>query len=116
MHSSKKKPSQLLRELHELVGNAVLEDLLKTLWTQRLSLHTKAILSANDGSLSVLATMADKIQEVTTSTFHLVPKKKGDWRPCGDYGRLNNSTISDKYTVPHIQGFTQSLAEAKVFF
>lgn len=63
-----KKPSQLLREMRELAGQAVPEDLLKTLWTQRLSLQTKAILSANEGTLSALATLADKIQEVTTSS------------------------------------------------
>lgn len=63
-----KKPSQLLREMRELAGKAVPEDLLKTLWTQRLSSQTKAILSANEGTLSVLATLADKIQEVTTNS------------------------------------------------
>lgn len=60
-----KKPSQLLREMRELAGNAVPDDLLQTLWTQRLSSTTSAILSANNGNLAQLATLADKIAEVT---------------------------------------------------
>lgn len=60
-----KKPSQLLREMRELGGRSVPEDLLKTLWTQRLSSQTKAILTAHTGNLAALATLVYKIQEVT---------------------------------------------------
>lgn len=60
-----KKPSHLLREMRELAGNAVPDDLLQTLWVQRLSPTTSAILSANSGTLVQLATLADKIAEVT---------------------------------------------------
>lgn len=49
------------------------------------------------------------------SPLHLVAKPNGDWRPCGDYRRLNEQTIPDKYPIPHIQDITQSVAGAVCF-
>ncbi|XP_047987090.1 uncharacterized protein LOC125226951, partial [Leguminivora glycinivorella] len=49
------------------------------------------------------------------SPLHVVTKKDGTLRVCGDYRRLNAVTQPDRYPLPRIQDFTYQLHNKKIF-
>ncbi len=49
------------------------------------------------------------------SPLHMVPKKDGSWRPCGDYRCLNLVTTPDKYPLPNMQDLSKGLHGCTIF-
>lgn len=58
--------------MRALGGSAVNDDLLKSLWIQRLPNQIQAILSTSSESVENLAVMADKIAEVSSSDVNSI--------------------------------------------
>jgi hypothetical protein len=54
-------------------------------------------------------------QSAWASPLHLVRKKDGSWRPCGDYRVLNNITKPDRYPSPYFQDFNSQLDGKRIF-
>lgn len=59
------QPSFPLRQIREIEGQSISDELLITLWIQRLPLNVQQILLAYKGELNELATMADRILETS---------------------------------------------------
>ena len=49
-----------------------------------------------------------------SSGLHMVPKKDGTSRPCGDYRRLNERTTDDAYPTPHVHDFAAGLSGSTI--
>lgn len=62
-----RKPSQLLREMKNLAEGKLSEEVLKSLWLQRLPTNVQTVLAISNESIDKLAAIADKILEMTAS-------------------------------------------------
>ncbi|GBL88536.1 hypothetical protein AVEN_86269-1 [Araneus ventricosus] len=63
-----KCPTMLLRQMQDLAGNRVGDELLRSLWLQRLPTQIQAILTTSSDDLNKLSIMADKIADVTSGS------------------------------------------------
>ncbi|GBM86804.1 Transposon Ty3-I Gag-Pol polyprotein [Araneus ventricosus] len=119
----------MLTRMMALAGDTVGEPLLKYLWLGRLINSTETILSALKATVQTVLSRPRRIspemlkiarQEFKfsicqgklfpfESPLQVVKKSNGEWRPCGDYHRLNAITIPDRNPVPHIQECTQKV-------
>jgi hypothetical protein len=50
-----------------------------------------------------------------SSPLHLVRKKDGTWRPCGDFRRLNLITTADCYPLPNMADCSARLDGCSVY-
>lgn len=65
LHLGDRSPTQLLRQMTALSNGSLAEPALKSLWLQRLPPNAQAILKASSEPLNQLATLADRILEIT---------------------------------------------------
>ncbi|GFT85936.1 uncharacterized protein NPIL_77711 [Nephila pilipes] len=72
-----KRPSDLLRRMKSLAGNSISDEIIKSLWLQRLPQQTQAILTISNYTLDKIAEMADKIIAVYSSSEICQVKKVG---------------------------------------
>lgn len=49
------------------------------------------------------------------SPLHMAKKGNGEWRPCGDYRKLNARTIPDRYPIALLQDSTANLQGRTIF-
>ncbi|GFY63574.1 peptidase A2 domain-containing protein [Trichonephila inaurata madagascariensis] len=75
-----RKPSRLLLEMRSKAGSRISEELLKSLFIQRLPTHAQQILAISNDQLVKLAEMADGIMAVagSTSSIHVIDAKNQD--------------------------------------
>ena len=60
------RPSRLLKHMRDLAESKVSDELLKSLWMQRLPTNTQTVLSTSEDTLDKLATMADRIHDIVS--------------------------------------------------
>ncbi|GBM48062.1 hypothetical protein AVEN_34387-1 [Araneus ventricosus] len=88
-------PSQILRNMRSLGEPYISENVLRTLWLEKMPDTVKSIVIVNEESLEKLAAMADKIVEMNPraavfsgililSAYNIVPGKKRFWENASD--------------------------------
>ncbi|GFX96742.1 uncharacterized protein TNCV_1647771 [Trichonephila clavipes] len=87
------KPSQLLQKLKTVATSDISDNLIKTLWLEKLPESIKNILVVSDENLSKLAVMADKISDMTPRTEIVATGKSLD---CGEATSSRDQLLLDR--------------------
>ena len=91
--------------------------------TEGPPVHAKARRLSDDKMSAARAQFADlekqgvirRSNSPWSSPLHLTKKADGTWRPCGDYRRLNDATVDDRYPLPHLHDFNARLQGCTIF-
>ncbi|GFQ95131.1 uncharacterized protein TNCT_41481 [Trichonephila clavata] len=80
MQLGDRKPSRLLLEMRSKAGSRISEEMLKTLFIQRLPTHVQQILAISNDQLDKLAEMVDGVMTVaaSTSSIHVIDAENQD--------------------------------------
>ena len=79
-----------------------------------LSPQKLAAVKANFAELAAMG-IVRRSKGPWSSLLHVVTKKDGSFRMCGDYRRLNTVTTPDRYSIPLISDLTARLHGRRVF-
>ena len=106
--SADRPPTHKVRHLIETTGRPV---------TARFRrLDAVRLKAAKDEFAAMLrAGIIRRSSSCWSSPLHMVPKKDGTWRPCGDFRRLNAATKDDKYPLPNMADLSARLDGCTIF-
>ena len=85
-------------------------------WSKPRRLNTEKLRAAKKefGNLLRLGIIQPSSSE-WASPLHMTLKANGEWRPCGDYRKLNAITKPDRYPVPHMQDSISQLRGTTIY-
>ncbi|GFT68965.1 uncharacterized protein NPIL_677541 [Nephila pilipes] len=101
-----KRPSDLLREMKSLAGNSISDEVIKSLWLQRLPQQTQAILTISNDTIDKIAEMADKIIAVYSSSEICQVTKVGSLP--------NSASSSDRNKLDYVSDIHHTPDEAGI--
>ena len=79
-------------------------------------LHPEKLLIAKEQFQTMVDLgIARRSKSPYSSPLHVAPKPGGGWRPCGDFRKLNDKTLDDRYPIPRIHDFTSNLDGCVIF-
>ncbi|GFS55036.1 uncharacterized protein TNCV_2441241 [Trichonephila clavipes] len=100
------KPSQLLQKLKTVATSDISDNLIKTLWLEKLPESIKNILVVSDENLSKLAVMTDKISDMTPRTEIFATGKSLD---CGEA-----TSSRDQLLLNRIQSLEEQICQLSI--